>query len=143
MRIGGEAPGGGPILSVGIGATSTTGSRHLGSSTGSPVVDASSERRAGKEMILRGLLACRTQGDTVQWLANGDKSPECDEQLARQGDDHCLARGATMIGRAGLGPLGQSAVVLQSHRAPGELDHRTAERRVTGCGKPSCPPLGA
>src|SRR6516162_7892149 len=42
MRIGGEAPGGGPILSVGIGATSTTGSRHLGSSTGSPVVDASS-----------------------------------------------------------------------------------------------------
>ena len=36
MRIGGEAPGGGPILSVGIGATSATGSRHLGSSTGSP-----------------------------------------------------------------------------------------------------------
>ena len=35
MRIGGEAPGGGPILSVGIGATSATGSRHLGSSTGS------------------------------------------------------------------------------------------------------------
>src|SRR5215469_323300 len=33
MRIGGKAPGGGPILSVGIGATSTTGSRHLGSST--------------------------------------------------------------------------------------------------------------
>ena len=32
----GEAPGGGPILSVGIGATSATGSRHLGSSTGSP-----------------------------------------------------------------------------------------------------------
>ena len=36
MRIGGEAPGGGPILSVGIGATSATGSRRLGSSTGSP-----------------------------------------------------------------------------------------------------------
>jgi len=32
MRIGGEAPGGGPILSVGICAMSTAGSRHLGSS---------------------------------------------------------------------------------------------------------------
>jgi len=36
MRIGGEASGGGPILFVGIGATSATGSRHLGSSTSSP-----------------------------------------------------------------------------------------------------------
>ena len=36
MRIGGEAPGGGPILSVGISAMSATGSRHLGSSIGSP-----------------------------------------------------------------------------------------------------------
>jgi hypothetical protein len=32
MRIGGKAPGGGPILSVGINAMSATGSRHLGSS---------------------------------------------------------------------------------------------------------------
>jgi hypothetical protein len=30
MRIGGKAPGGGPILSVGIGAMSAAGSRHLG-----------------------------------------------------------------------------------------------------------------
>src|ERR1700752_963248 len=52
MRIGGEAPGGGPILFVGIGATSATGSRHLGCRPAVPVVDASSERRAGKEMIL-------------------------------------------------------------------------------------------
>jgi len=36
MRIGGEAPGGGPILSLGICAMSTAGSRHLGSSIGSP-----------------------------------------------------------------------------------------------------------
>src|SRR5216684_2263710 len=32
----GEAPGGGPILSVGICAMSVAGSRHLGSSIGSP-----------------------------------------------------------------------------------------------------------
>jgi hypothetical protein len=36
MRIGGKAPGGGPILSVGISALSSAGSRHLGSSIGSP-----------------------------------------------------------------------------------------------------------
>ena len=36
MRIGGEAPGGGPILPVGICAMSAAGSRHLGSSIGSP-----------------------------------------------------------------------------------------------------------
>ena len=35
MRIGGKAPGGGPILPVGISAMSATGSRHLGSSIGS------------------------------------------------------------------------------------------------------------
>jgi hypothetical protein len=62
MRIGGKAPGGGPILSVGIGATSATGSRHLGSSTGSPVVDASSERRAGKEMILQRFVSLPDAG---------------------------------------------------------------------------------
>ena len=62
MRIGGEAPDGGPILSVGIGATSATGSRHLGSSTGSPVVDASSERRASKEMILQRFVSLPDAG---------------------------------------------------------------------------------
>ena len=36
MRIGGKAPGGGPILTVGIGAMSAAGSRHLGLSIGSP-----------------------------------------------------------------------------------------------------------
>jgi len=35
MRIGGKAPGGGPILFVGINAMSATGSRHLGSSISS------------------------------------------------------------------------------------------------------------
>jgi len=44
MRIGGEAPGGGPILSVGICAMSTAGSRHLGSS-----IDSRAEPRAGAE----------------------------------------------------------------------------------------------
>src|SRR5262252_6310418 len=75
----------------------------------------------------RGSLACRAQGDAVQWLANGDKSPERDEQLARQRDDHCFARGATAIGCAGLIPLGQCAVLLKPQKAPRELDHPTAD----------------
>jgi hypothetical protein len=53
MRIGGIAPGGGPILSVGIGATSATGSRHLGSSTGSPRCGCQQRASAGKKMILQ------------------------------------------------------------------------------------------
>jgi hypothetical protein len=57
MRIGGEAPGGGPILSVGICATSATGSRHLGSSTGSPRSGCQYGRRVGKEMISRRLFS--------------------------------------------------------------------------------------
>ena len=36
MRIGGKAPGGGPILTVGIYAMSCAGSRHLGSTIDSP-----------------------------------------------------------------------------------------------------------
>jgi hypothetical protein len=51
MRIGGEAPGGRPILVVGICAMSVCGPRHLGSSIGSP--PEASERRVGKEMLFR------------------------------------------------------------------------------------------
>ena len=62
MRIGGEAPDGGPILSVGIWCHVSNRFRHLGSSTGSPVVDASSERRAGKEMILQRFVSLPDAG---------------------------------------------------------------------------------
>src|SRR5215469_357095 len=62
MRIGGEAPGGGPILSVGIGATSATGSRHLGSSTGSPRCGCQQRSRAGKEMILQRFVSLPDAG---------------------------------------------------------------------------------
>src|SRR5438045_8895824 len=52
----------GPFSPSAFGATSATGSRHLGSSTGSPVVDASSERRAGKEMILQRFVSLPDAG---------------------------------------------------------------------------------
>jgi len=50
----GEAPGGGPILSVGISAMSTAGSRHLGSSIDSPP-KSQRERRVGKGCSSPGL----------------------------------------------------------------------------------------
>jgi hypothetical protein len=52
----------GPFSPSAFGATSATGSRHLGSSTGNPVVDASSERRAGKEMILQRFVSLPDAG---------------------------------------------------------------------------------
>jgi hypothetical protein len=62
------------------------------------------------------------------------KSPECDEQLARQGDDQCFARGATVIGRAGLVPLGHAP-----HRQEQELRVALVGWPVSisfGCGCP-------
>jgi hypothetical protein len=63
MRIGGEAPGGGPILSVGIWC-------HVSNRFPPPrivrpavlVVDASSERRAGKEKILQRFVSLPDAG---------------------------------------------------------------------------------
>src|ERR1700751_5950437 len=54
-----------------------------------------------------------------------------------------FARGATAIGRAGLVPLGQCAVLLKPQKAPGELDHPTANPGIAGFGKPFFPPPGA
>jgi hypothetical protein len=48
MRLGGETHGSGPILPVGVFAMSAAGSRHLGSSIGSPP-ESQRERRVGPE----------------------------------------------------------------------------------------------
>jgi hypothetical protein len=68
MRIGGEAPGGGPILFVGISATSCCGStppRIVSQQSGlKPAAGAE-----GKKMFLsepEGLSACRAQDDALQ-----------------------------------------------------------------------------
>jgi hypothetical protein len=54
-----------------------------------------------------------------------------------------VLRGATAIGRAVLVPLGQCAVLLKPQKAPGELDHPTADPGIAGFGKSLFPPLGA
>ena len=46
------------------------------------------------------------------------------------------ARGATVVGRAGLVPLGQCAVLLKPQKAPGELDHPTADPALPALASP-------
>src|SRR5215813_13341443 len=102
-----------------------------------PVVDASSEPRAKvRNDPPGGSLACRTQGDAVQWLANGDKAPQRYEQLARQRDDHRLARANAVIGSTGAVPQCQCALLLKPQKPPGELDHAAADPGVAGSGEP-------
>ena len=60
MRISGKAPGGGPILTVGIGATSATATSDRQPAV--LIVDASSEHRAGKEMILQRFVSLPDAG---------------------------------------------------------------------------------
>src|ERR1700732_5549300 len=94
-------------------------------------------------MLYPGSLACWTQDDALQGLASRDKAPECDHQLACQGDDHRLARAETAIGSAGAVPQCQCALLLKQQEAPGELDHAAAAPGVAGSGEPLFPPLGA
>src|SRR5215831_12541386 len=96
----------------------------------------------------------------LQRLASGDKAPECDEQFARECDDHRFAGAGTAIGRAGLVPSRQCAVLLKPQKAPGEWDHPAADpgiarlwralvpaawrrsRPAHPSGRRSAPPLG-
>src|SRR5580692_3949376 len=94
------------------------------------------ERRIGKKMLFPEALASRTQDDALQCLAGGDKAPERDEQLACQRDNHRLARAGSAVGSAGLVPPGQCALLLKPQKAPGELDHATADPGVAGSGEP-------
>src|ERR1700737_2714748 len=140
MRIGGKAPGGGPILSVGINAMFEYGFPPPRIGNSAVVLKSQRERRIGN--AYPGALACWTQDDALQGLASRDKAPECDHQLACQGDDHRLARAETAIGSAGAVPQCQCALLLKQQEAPGELDHAAADPGVAGSGEPLFPPLG-
>src|ERR1700730_1677306 len=93
-------------------------------------------------MLYPGALACWTQDDALQGLASRDKAPECDHQLACQGDDHRLARAETAIGSAGAVPQCQCALLLKQQEAPAELDHAAADPAIAASGEPLFPPLG-
>ena len=68
MRIGGEAPGGGPILSVGISATSCCGStppRIVSQQSGLKPAASAEDNRMFLS-VPKGLSACRAQDDALQ-----------------------------------------------------------------------------
>jgi hypothetical protein len=59
-----------------------------------------------------------TQDDTLRDLAGRHQLPQCNQQLARQRDNHGLAGGAAGIGCPRPIPLGQGAVLLEHQEAP-------------------------
>src|SRR5205807_7046203 len=137
MRIGGEAPGGGPILSVGISAMFEYGFPPPRIVDSAVVLKSQRERRVGNPRPS----ARRTQDDALQCLASGDKAPERNDEFACQRDDHCLARANTAIGGAGAIPQCQRALLLKQQKAPGELNHAAADPGVAGSGEPLFAPL--
>src|SRR5580704_11195783 len=52
-------------------------------------------------------------------------------------------RASSAVGSAGLVPPGQCALLLKPQKAPGELDHATADPGVAGSGEPLFSPLRA
>src|SRR5260370_30238578 len=79
--------------------------------------------------------AGRTQLDALRHLAGGRQPPQCDEQLARQRDDHGFARGAAAISGALAEPPDEPAVLLEDQKAPSQLDHAAANTAVAGAGQ--------
>src|SRR5258708_7755853 len=62
----------------------------------------SASAEIGKKILFpEAFSACRMQNDALQCLASRDKTPEGDQELACQRDDHRLARAQTAIGSAG------------------------------------------
>src|SRR5262249_37413202 len=81
---------------------------------------------------------CRTKDDALGQHAIAYEVPQGDQQLARQGHDHLLARGAGVLG-ASFKPLRQGALVLELKEAPRELDHSPPYPSIAGSGKPLLP----
>ena len=80
-------------------------------------------------------LGRRTQDNAVQHFACCNETPECNEQLARQRNDHCLARATAPVGRSGLKPLGEGVAFLEPKKTPRQSDHAGADASATGAGK--------
>src|SRR6516225_8603063 len=74
---------------------------------------------------------CRTKDDALGQHAIAHEVPQGDQQLARQGHDHLLARGAGVLS-ASFKPLRQGALVLELNEAPRELDHSPPHPSIAG-----------
>ena len=61
---------------------------------------------------------CGTQGDALGHHAIADEVPQGDQELARQGHDHLLARAPGVLGASSV-PSSQGAVLLEPEKPPG------------------------
>ena len=146
MRIGGEAPGGGPILSVGISAMfesrlPATSDRQFGSRA-----ESQRERRIGAMVLLVPVSPFQPAGrkttpSSVSPVVT--KRQSAMSSLRASATIIVLRVPARLIGSAGLVPSRQCALLLKPQKAPGELDHAAADPGVAGSGEPLFPPLGA
>src|SRR5215467_3926257 len=121
----------GPFLITAFEAMANTGPRHLepSSATSSQAV---ADRARNRQRSLCTLLSVRrTQDNALGHYALAEKTPECDEQLARQSNYHFLAQ-TSGVGGAGEKPLGQGAVFLELQKAPRQQDHAAPHSRVAG-----------
>src|SRR5215212_6276272 len=85
----------------------------------------------------------RAQGDALRGLAGGHQTPQRDQELSREGDDHGFARAAAGVRRARPVPLRQRALLLEQEKAPRELEHAAAHTSVAHLGQAPIPPFGA
>src|SRR5262245_1055390 len=84
----------------------------------------------------------RTEDDTLGHDAVAHEVPQGDEKLARQGHNHLLARGAGVLG-ANFKPFRQGALLLESKKAPRQLDHPPPHPTIAGSGEPLLPASAA
>src|SRR3954471_16776661 len=99
--------------------------------------------RAPRACPVRALPSRCSHDDASRHLARGHHSPQCDQQLSRQGHDQGLARAAPSICRARPVPLRQRTLLLMKQEAPGQLDHPAPHAGVARLGDPFLAPPAA
>src|SRR3954462_1807975 len=133
MRIGSEAPRGGPNLLVGIEAM-------WGNGTPPPRIVIGHPSRVSDERP-NSFHECagsdrRTYGEPLRDVARPHQAPQGNQQLSRQGHDHGFARFGRLRGPFAE-PLRQGALALEHQKAPRQLDHAPAHPRIASLGLPA------
>src|SRR5208283_2564897 len=138
MRIGGEAPRGGPILNRG--AKAIVQSRVAAASGRRLQVEHCRDARLQQHRC--GYTAGRSSRPAGVWPVMAP--PRHDEELARQRDNHRLARSASRIRRSTPIPRAERAAFLVHQMTPGEFNHPAAHPGVACFGETSlASPLAA
>src|ERR1700720_190337 len=145
MRIGGEAPGGGPILSVGISAMFVLRfppPRILNSAVREKPARAPNgaewSPRSGKPFQPAGR---KTTPSSVSPVVT--KRQSAMSSLRASATIIVLRVPARLSTVRAWYPPGQCALLLKPQKAPGELDHATADPGVAGSGESLFSPLRA